>query len=589
MKIDLATLLFILGIINFLQVAAFILQYKATKSYAGVGWWLTGFIFVAAGFIFSLLRKIAAIQLLMIMSANILFIGAAIMIYIGCCRFFEKKENIPVIATIFIIFTTLLFYFTYIKNDITPRTIIIGLTLSFFSFITAKCIWVSRLNSCNLSAKFNASIFLAHSCFFIIRAFSVLFFKESQNYFNPSNMLIITYFVQLTEGISVTLGLIVMVNQRLSSEMRDAKNDVENIFFTSPNAVLITRLSDGVIVKANKKFTDLTGFTLEESLNKSIFSLNIYKNHEDRSKIINILKEKEFFENLEIQFQKKNGEIFTSSISAKKIMVQDVPHIISITSDITEQKFASQKIIDANQKLTLANKKLMELNSQKDKFFSIIAHDLKTPFTSVLGFIEILIDSNESVSSENSKKYMTLVHKSATKLYSLLENLLMWSRIQKGEIPFNPQKTDLSVILKTTTELFNETAIKKEISIVNKISGSIFIFADEQMLNTIFRNLISNAIKFSYRGGKIEIDIKESGKKVTISVKDQGTGISEIIKENLFRIDQKSYQSGTENEGSTGLGLILCKEFIEKNMGELSISSKLGAGTEIIINFPIAE
>ncbi|MCK5170631.1 MAG: tetratricopeptide repeat-containing sensor histidine kinase, partial [Bacteroidales bacterium] len=231
-------------------------------------------------------------------------------------------------------------------------------------------------------------------------------------------------------------------------------------------------------------------------------------------------------------------------------------------------KNKNDQLRDANKKLIDSELNLKELNATKDKFFSIIAHDLKNPFQSLLGFSEILYDRRDQLKQEEINEYSRLIFESSQNLYSLLGNLLQWAKTQLGNTKLSPKNVNIYESLNDILDLFNLTALNKNINIINLIEKDTYAFVDKHVASSVFSNLISNAIKFTNQGGEIKISCKESNNRLTISVLDNGNGISEGNINKLFRIDQGYSTKGTENESGTGLGLILCKEFVEKHGGK---------------------
>ncbi len=257
--------------------------------------------------------------------------------------------------------------------------------------------------------------------------------------------------------------------------------------------------------------------------------------------------------------------------------------LVGVTSDITERKKAELEI-------KLKNDELQKINAEKDKFFSIIAHDLRGPFSGFMGLTDLLAEGCANMTSDEIQKIGELLRGSASNLFGLLENLLSWSRMQRGIMPFEP----VSQVLKSKVEegmaLVIEGALKKEITIGYDISDELIAFADSNMLLAIIRNLAFNAVKFTPRGGNITISAKERANHlVEISVKDTGIGMDQFKIDNLFRLDINSSRKGTEGEISTGLGLILCKDFVEKHGGKLWVESIENIGSTFYFTLPAKE
>ena len=232
-------------------------------------------------------------------------------------------------------------------------------------------------------------------------------------------------------------------------------------------------------------------------------------------------------------------------------------------------------------------KLLKEANATKDKFFSIIAHDLKTPFNSLLGFSEILVEEINGNNFENIKKYTQHIYDILIQSYALLNNLLDWSLSQTGGMKFKPEKINFNEISNELIDYLKNIAQNKKLVINSNINDNLELIADKNMLTTIIRNLVSNAIKYSSQGGEITISASTDNKETRISVKDTGIGINAEDLEKLFKIEESISTKGTENEKGTGLGLILCKEFLEKHNGKIWAESKFGKGTTFTFTIPI--
>lgn len=233
------------------------------------------------------------------------------------------------------------------------------------------------------------------------------------------------------------------------------------------------------------------------------------------------------------------------------------------------------------------SKKLEQLNSTKDKFFSIIAHDLKNPFSSISGFTELMIENNEIYDSKKRLRFLKVIKGSTAKVSSLLDNLLIWANSQSGKLKFNPKKIHLAQQVTDVISFLEIQAINKEITISNTVDKTIFVKADGNMLDTILRNLISNAIKFTQPKGEIQIYSTHKNDFVEISVNDNGVGISETEIETIFSAKEVSSTLGTFNEQGSGLGLILCKDFVESQGGEIWVESEVNEGSEFKFTIPI--
>jgi PAS domain S-box-containing protein len=364
-------------------------------------------------------------------------------------------------------------------------------------------------------------------------------------------------------------------NQELritQQELEESRNKYVDLFDFSP-IPYFTLDSDGIIKEVNLSASKMFGIDRKYLIGKNLFT---YIHPQDRdifNSFIKSLFNSSDKQSLELKIVNKDKHLFR--VLLEGLMLDDIMelprkcHIALI--DLTEYK----KIEDD---LNKANRELKQLNSNKDKFFSIIAHDLSSPFQGLLGITEILAEESRLLTPEDNKE----LYNSANRLYKLLLNLLEWAQMMKGEVNYRPVVLKLLTIISQNIEVIKPGAISKKIRINTDIPDSTEIYADVNMINSIFRNLLSNAVKFTPLHGEILLSVKEVDKMLEISVVDTGVGISEEDIQRLFKIDEKVCSKGTEGERGTGLGLLLCKEFVEKNGGHIRVESKVGKGSKFI-------
>jgi len=294
-----------------------------------------------------------------------------------------------------------------------------------------------------------------------------------------------------------------------------------------------------------------------------------------------MIEEKGFCENVEILFQVKDGSVIIGLMSARIIILKGVAHIISVTRDISELK-------QAEEQLRLNNEQLIKLNTEKDIFFSVIAHDLRGPFGSFLGLTEIMADEQSGLTINEIHSLAWKMKNSSTNIYTLLENLLHWAKIRQEQVPLNMIKIGLLSLINQNKTVFKEQVESKGIDIICDISDNFEVYSDTNILQIVTRNLVSNAIKFTPKGGKITISAKITKDNfVEIAIKDNGIGMDKELVERLFRLDVRTGRVGTDGEPSSGLGLILCRDFIEKLGGKLWVESEVEKGSVFYFTIPI--
>ena len=280
----------------------------------------------------------------------------------------------------------------------------------------------------------------------------------------------------------------------------------------------------------------------------------------------------------------KNGDPLYVSVSAHVLYSSNGEYngIEGSLRDVSERKKNENKIFKMNSELK-------DLNATKDKIFSIIAHDLKSPFQGLLGYTQILTEDYDELSEAERIDFIKGIDNLSKGTYKLLDNLLQWSRLQTGKMVFSPALFNILESLCPALELLKEIAKEKEIEIEIQIDKKYMVNADLTMLETVVRNIVSNAIKFTNPNGKIIIAAEETADAVVISIEDNGVGISSENIDKLFRIDKSVTTKGTSGEQGTGLGLLLCKEMIDIHKGKITVASEPGKGTIFSIIIPCSK
>lgn len=256
--------------------------------------------------------------------------------------------------------------------------------------------------------------------------------------------------------------------------------------------------------------------------------------------------------------------------------------IISTSKDVTEHKKAEQALKDSE-------KRLKELNSTKDKLLSVIGHDLQSPLSNIIGFSELIEKGYEQYTDEDIRRYNKIIYQLSQSLSGLLENLLTWARSQRNQIKVSPKEVAVHMVAERCFGLLMHNFTQKEIQFINDIPAETLAYADEEMMTIVIRNLMSNALKFTHRNGTISLGANTSGKIVTVRVKDNGTGIVREKARHLFHAGNQQPGQGTEGETGTGLGLIICRDFVEKNGGRIWVESEPGEGSVFSFTLPAAK
>jgi len=369
--------------------------------------------------------------------------------------------------------------------------------------------------------------------------------------------------------------------KKIEESLNVAIESYMDIFNSVSEAIFVSDQS-GIFIDVNKGAEKMYQYTKDELIEQSFQTIGASEKN-DLNEIQNILRQvSETGTSASFNFWaiRKNGEIFPKEVFVNKGKYFGKDVLIATARDITEQNQAEERIRSKNEEL-------QKINAEKDKFFSIIAHDLRSPFAAFLGLTQMMVQDLPSLKLDNIQEIALLMRDSATNLHRLLENLLQWSRLHQGMIAFNPHYFLLVERINNSLHSVMEVASNKGVEIVVNIPEGMYVLADENMLESTIRNLVTNAVKFTDKGGKILISAKsEIQGSVQISVKDTGIGMNEKILENLFRIDELNCRQGTNGEPSTGLGLILCKDFIDRHEGKIWAESTEFMGSTFHILLP---
>lgn len=376
--------------------------------------------------------------------------------------------------------------------------------------------------------------------------------------------------------------------KKIEEELRASETKYHELF-DNANDFILTMDLDGKITNANRTLLRYLQTDLESFMQHNVFEFI----REENIDLANDIKAKMLAGDSEHSFELKafgsdrQPVIYEVKTSLMKRKNGEPMGVQCVFSDITERHEASLR-------LEKYNESLLELNTTKDKFFSIIAHDLRNPYSSLIGFSEMLLEDLEELSKDEIRETLKIIHGSAKNSFSLLENLLAWSRLQTGHIPFTPAQLVLADVVEEVVNILFSLAYKKKIEINDLVDPDILLFADKNMLNTILNNLIMNAIKFTPPGGEINIYARPHKEKlksgldfIRISIADTGIGMDNETSGKLFASNRLVSNPGTEKEQGTGLGLLITRELVEKHGGKIMVESSLGKGSVFSFLIPV--
>lgn len=354
----------------------------------------------------------------------------------------------------------------------------------------------------------------------------------------------------------------------------------KRLFESAKDGLLIMDAETFQVIDVNSSLIQMLGSSYDELLGKKLWEFDVFKNNPLVKDALLELQVTGFVRLDDVTVETNDGQIMNAEIVSNAFMVENKKMIQCDIRDVTERKKTDQAL-----KETVT--KLREDNSNKDKFFSIIAHDLRRPFGCIIGYSNLLAENVHEQRYDKIEEYATIVQNSSWRAMDLLMNLVEWSQSQMGRISFKPADVELSSIVVEVAELSRDFARQKSINLTWNVPNGIMFYADRAMICIILRNLVSNAVKFTNQGGNVVINAHQTPHEVMFSVNDDGIGMDTSTIEKLFRSDERYTTFGTQREMGTGLGLLLCKEFVEKHGGKIWVESHLGKGSSFYFTIPV--
>jgi PAS domain S-box-containing protein len=383
-----------------------------------------------------------------------------------------------------------------------------------------------------------------------------------------------------------SIGVFTDITERIfiQKELQESEKKYRDLFEKSGDAILI--INNGKFIDCNQATVNMLGYNNKNELLKTHpsqlspeYQPEGKPSLEKADEMMRIALEKGSYR-FEWNHKKANGEVFPVEVLLTAINTDNENEILyTVWRDITERK---------KSELQLAKnaEELKALNSVKDKFFSIISHDLRGPFQGFLGATELLVAEIDSLSKEEIKDLGETLNSSLRKQLDLLNTLLDWARLQTGDFLINPEAISLNNLITDCLQPFELLALNKKIKLLNNVNDIISIKADKNMLSLVIRNLVSNAIKFTNENGYVRLSALKNDNLVEICVEDNGIGIAPDDIKKLFRMDLYFSTDGTFNESGSGLGLMLCKEIVDKYKGNIRVESEVGRGSKFSFSIP---
>ncbi len=593
MSIDVRTMIVMLGLSHLLQVFALSVQYAVNKAYRGIGWWLLWSATAMFGFFFTLLRDVPSLRILSIVLQNGLIVLGVTFLYVGLMRFHDRTVNRILLAPILVSMFTLFPFFLFFVDNITARSIVVCAALALISFLTAWDLFAIRVRATRASALFLCSVLLAHGLFFLWRTLMLLAGARFVSAFDPTPFNVAPLVDGFVVGNLLAIGVIILTNQRAYAEATEARDHFELLFNASPEAVLITRVEDGVCREVNLGFEALSGFARGEILGRTPMDIDLYSDPADRQKIVALLSERGAADSVLVPFRRKDGTRFLGSLSARVIPLQGVPHILSVTRDMTEQRRAEEALarsarqiqeLNVGLELRVAQRtaELLEANRELEALVHSIAHDLRAPLRAIDGYSGMLEERAAPRLDDEERGLLGKVRAGAQRMDRLIRDLVEYASVGSAELRREP--VDMTALAR---DVFGEVATEEvrrtfELT-VQELPEAV---GDPRLLRAVFRHLLSNAVKYTLPRAerRVRVTGESDGESLVYHVADSGVGFDSAHTRKLFGVFQRLH-GGSGFEG-TGIGLAIVKRIVERHGGRAWAEGAVDSGATVSFALP---
>ncbi|WP_306601063.1 nitrogen regulation protein NR(II) [Geothrix sp. 21YS21S-2] len=588
MKLDLPTLVLILSLVGITQVIAIFIQYKVNNTYQGLGWWLLGSLAMALGFMTLSLAVVDAVAAVSVVSIPLLILGR-ICLFVGTSRFLGERLHRGLLFLAFFVFSGVYYYFLFFNDNISVRTISASAGIAVFSLLNARILFRSRRRRFSAASLFTGTVFLFSGLQLVFVIIFTIISGPMQSYRDYALPQIMTFIVPTITSILWTFGFILMVNQRLVSDNQDEKENLRRMFNAGPDAALLIRMEDGVLVDANEGYLRMTGQTRGEILGRSFQEVCRWLCPSEHRAFMVTMKEHEICENLEFVFQGKDGTEFIGMISARTLLMQGVPHIISVTRDFTERR----KVERDKAELEAKYQKLQKAESL-GRMAGAIAHHFNNQMHSVMANLEILGHPARGTDPDR----VLARARQATERASEMSRLML---VYLGQTSLEKDPLDLS-----------EQGRKALAAYAEQVPGTVAVteafpcpgprvLANGDQIRQVLFNLMNNAIEaLGQAPGTVQVRIRtlpapeipvehrlpinwqpQAQDYAWLEVEDSGSGIPEAELEKLFDPFYTTKFTGR------GLGLPVVLGLVQAHGGAVTLTSQEGGGSVFRVHLPL--
>ncbi len=584
MDLDIRTLVFVLGLLHLIQVIVFYYQYTANRAFPGVRWWLLWSTAGVVGFGCMLLRTVPFLETGAILLQNAMLLLGVMMLYVGILRFLDRRENRALLVSVGVTYVAAQVYFLLAHDHYAARGVVMSTGLAVMGFMSARALWAYTPAGIRPLARFLAWMFLLHGGYHAIRAVLLLGGPSAGEFFASESMSAWVFVDAILAEAVWTYGLIIMINQRLRAEVMESKEQMELIFNTSPDAALITRLDDGLILHLNDAFLAQSGFGRDEAIGQSTIAIRIWKRPEDRQQFVKEMKERGACHNFEAEFQRKDGRTFWGLVSGRTMAMGGQLHLVSVIRDITERRETEEQ------------RKRLEGQMLEDQRLALIerlaggvAHDFNNRLQAILGYAELMMDGLEA--TDPNRADLEAIRGSAQSAAELTKQLMAFARRQL----ITPVVLDLNQAIGNMLATLRSLAGPNIALEWRPRSGRHCVWMDGSQLDQILLHLCTNAREAMEGRGVLVVETENvecdaafcaarpnwtAGSYVRLTVRDTGPGIAPAHRPHLFEPFFSTKRTGR------GLGLAAVHGVVRQNRGQIEVESPPGQGAVFHIYLP---
>ncbi len=590
MNLDIRSLILVLGITHVIQFVVFAHQYSINRAFRGVGWWLMWSAAEVVAFSVMFLRDIPGILPLVVMLQNALLMAGVVFLYVGILRFFGRRENRARLGAAFGIYLAALLYFLFVRDDAILRGVVISAAMTVLSLVTAHALLAHRPHAVAATARFLAVTFVINGVFFAVRGGLILASDAPFDFFAPTVLTGLLFLNGVLMSLVWTFGSIIMINQRLNADVTEAKETLERVFNTSPDAVLLTRLDDGQIVKVNDGFVALTGHAREEAVGRSTLDVNLWNRASDRGEYVRRLVERGSFDNQEAEIRRRDGSTFHGLISGQIIMLHDQPHVISVARDITGRKR------DEEERAALESQaSRLQKAESLGRMAGAIAHHFNNQLQAVIGNVELALeDLGPDAEARPPLREALQAARRASEVSGLMLTYV-------GKPLINREPMDLAAACRRELPLLKAAMPVQVVLETDLPAPGPVVSANRDQIQQVLANLFTNAWEsFGAQGGRLRLAVRtatpaeipvrrrfpegwQAGADAyaCLEVADEGCGMRAAELENIFEPFFSTKFTGR------GLGLAVVLGIVRAHEGVVTVESLQGRGSTFRVFLPV--